>query len=127
MKVATRAFSLDAHIDRGPVTSNKQPPQQLHLLGRHHLDHKHPLPALGVYGSSGCRLKCHGKENVFDALSPGGYTVLTAGAGAAGGEPWDVSNLPTFLSFSLEVSDPEKQTLSPSPGILTTDIRAEKS
>ena len=44
-----------------------------------------------------------------------------------GGEPWDVSNLPTFLSFSLEVSDPEKQTLSPSPGILTTDIRAEKS
>lgn len=32
-----------------------------------------------------------------------------------------------FLSFSLEVSDPEKQTLSPSPGIPTTNIRAEKS
>ena len=104
MKVATRAFSLDAHIDRGPVTSNKQPPQQLHLLGRHHLDHKHPLPALGVYGSSGCRLKCHGKENVFDALSPGGYTVLTAGAGAAGGGTLgcvQLAHFPVLLSGSV--------------------------
>lgn len=40
--------------------------------------------------------------------------------------PWDVQ-LAHFLSFSLEVSDPEKQTLSPSPGIPTTNIRAEKS
>ena len=131
MKVATIAFSLDARIDWGPVTSSKHLPQQLHLSGRHQLDHKHPLPALGVYSSSGCQLRGHGKgswsKRMFLMLSPQGATLFSLQEKELQWGTLGCVQLAHFLSFFLEVSDPEKQTPSPSPGIPTTNIRAEKS
>ena len=66
-------------------------------------------------------------QRMFLMLSPQGATLFSLQEQELQWGALGYIQLDHFLSFSLEVSDPEKQTPSLSPGIPTTNIRAEKS
>ena len=105
--MATRAFSLDARIDWGPVTSSKHPVAAA-LFGQAPSRPQTPLTSPWCIQQLWVPIerpwqRILVKENVLDALSPGGYTVFTTGTGAAVGDPGicPTCPLPVLLSGSV--------------------------